>query len=130
MSATQQDIMGAFYKEIKRLIGGVVGDRIYDTQAPQDDEFPLIVFTVVADSLVPYFIDDYTDMDIQVSVFGDKKLGLKTTRAINDTLVDGLHRAYLSVTSSESMNVKNTIRGVNASDDPDIIHIRSEYNVY
>lgn len=129
MSITQQQIITTLYTEIDRLIGGVVGNRVYDTEAPQDTDLPCVVFTVVADSPIPYFIDNYTNIDIQVNIFDNKSNGMLTTRAINDALADGLDRAHLRIDTNNVMNVKNTIRGISTVEN-DIINIRSEYNIF
>ena len=126
---SQQDLVNEMYSEIKNAIGTLVDDRVYNLVAPQDYALPLITFSIVADSPLPFMGPDnlyIIDVDVQVNIFGHKSDGAAALRNINDTLIDYLHGFEIESIGT----VSNTLRGITEMNtDNDIISIRSEYRV-
>lgn len=78
-----------------------VSGRIYDTEAPENIALPLIIFTIVADPVIPYFTIDSIQVEFQVDVYGPivgTTSGPKATRTIGDTIYALLQRSTLNIT--------------------------------
>ncbi len=88
MSINQQDIINTFFEEIKDSVGEDVGNRIYDTQAPDDITLPCITFNVVTDQDEVLMGDQrILNIFIQVNFFGKKSRNIKRLRIISDKFI-------------------------------------------
>ena len=125
----QQTFVDTIYSDIKDAIGSIVGNRVYNIEAPQDTDLPCCVFQIVSDVFLSGMSCDDDDLDFQVLIYGNKSNGKKAIRDINDTLVSTLHRKRITDSQYNNSFYRNTLKGITSIDDK-IVGIRSEYAIF
>jgi len=125
---SQQLLVDALYLAIKNSIGSLIGNRVYENLAKQDCSLPCCVFSVISDTPEGWFVTDSLDADVQVVIYGWKRLGSKAVRIISYTLLEDLHRAEIDIDGYEYSFVESTVRGL-TSVEGDTIRVRSQYNI-
>lgn len=108
---------------------GLTSGRIFNGMPAQETDLPYVSFTVVTDTEDDTFTKNGAEVDVQVNVVGDKALGRKAVRAINEKVWTLLHHTTATATGYHISPISCTNRGV-VDDDEDSINIRSEYNLF
>lgn len=101
---------GTFYDDL--------GGRIYVDEAPDDAALPLAIITLVVDVPDEFFGGEDIDALFDISVFGSKEDGMRTTQASVKTLLALLDDATdISISGFNGVSIKATDRGIRLWDD-------------
>ncbi len=99
-------------------VTGYVSTRVYDSNAPQDPTLPMLVVSVGADPIPPYFqIDSLGPLEFQVDVFNKFEAGVSATRVIGDAVFAALHRQTFTATGYSNCSILCTNRGADMTMD-------------
>lgn len=74
-----------------------IGNRFYDTEAPQDAAFPYVVYLIVTDIKDWQFVERFEDVLIQFSIFSSASSSGEA-KDIYTNLVDLYDEQYLNIT--------------------------------
>lgn len=124
----QQSIIDAFYTAIVDSVGTQLGNRISDWQEREMSVLPIAAYMVITDQDENLLGEGrINNTFIQVSFFGKLDDGVKTLRAISDTLVEDLD----GLTLSNSMTVSVPNKGIQIITDVNdqTVHIMTEFNI-
>jgi hypothetical protein len=126
---TQQNIIDIVYTDIINAVGSYVGNRVYNLEAQQDSDLPLITFNTVSDNFLFNMVTDDEQYVLQIQIYGWRRLGINKVREINDTLLSYLHRRDISDSAFINSWYRNVLKGVETITD-DIVEIRTEYIIF
>lgn len=101
-------------------VGGVytlTGGRIYEVQAPQDDQLPVLVFGLAGDRRIVTFTSDTLDGEVQVDIYASTDAGMATLRTIAARVVTLWHRAALTVTGWNRVTLLSVGDGLTSIED-------------
>jgi len=128
-----QAIVDAIYAKLTadQTSGSVysdVGGRIYEMRAPQDAALPLLVFTVIPES-VPLIASDNTDAEVQIDLWGHVRLGAKAIGDINDKLDALFNRVAITPTGSNAGMTQVIDPGLRTIEE-DAVRITSRWKLF
>lgn len=95
-----QNLLTAIYgKTINSALSTAVGERIYLDQAPDDTEFPYIVYSIVSNVPDKTFTENFEDILIQFSIFSASESAMEIA-AIYNALYALFDECSLTITSN------------------------------
>lgn len=129
-----QAVIKAFYDKLVSATGAgtfyaAVSGRIYSGQGPEDCDLPYAVFHLITNTESDTFVDEGTEINFQINVYGEKKLGLKAVMDINDKLRALLNHAAISASGWDTSKILCITAGIPTINEEDI-DIRSEWRLY
>jgi hypothetical protein len=100
---TIQKLMAGLYQSLHldAGVGGVstlTGDRIHEIQAPQNEELPLLVFSLAVQEPLEMFAADTLRAEVQVDIYTSTDDGIATGRAIAERVVAIWNRQAVTCT--------------------------------
>lgn len=111
----------------------LVGENIFNGQAPQDDATPIVSPYVIFNLLMPKtestFTTDVINAELQIDVYQSRILGTKAARLIEEAVYAALNRVSVTPTNWNYAKFESLDRG-HPEEDQDDYRIISIYRVY
>ncbi len=114
MPIAQQLIINGIYAFLTTAIGSSLSNRIWHTQAPQDETHPLCIFQIVSDTPQYLFVKEIEDIDVQIDLWGKfEDNGVNALTTIGDTLIEYIdNRANKVYADGNSFSVMIINKGI------------------
>lgn len=126
---TSDQTGGSFYDRLADSTVAASGKALWEGQAPEDEALPCAVYQLITATPDSSFEDDNIEAEIQVDIYGESRLGMKSVGQINDQLYALLHRKTLTVSGFNFAQTTVIDRGQRIPEDDEVNRITSRWRL-
>lgn len=130
---SQQDVHDAVYAKLVSVqtpgsFHALLGGRIYERQAEENDPLPLAVYSFITDAPEEYFTGSDVDARFDVDIYSPIDSSPRACQVIADALITLMHRQSISINNHSGGNTWCIDRGA-AINDEDAFRITTSWRI-